>query len=122
MSRRRWRRAWKRSLVISTIVRVKLRDSPSGRARYHAIACRVCRDPRVASDSRLIVIALRSASPLNTLLIDIPSSASSPRPSLARSSMMAASAGRFATSTRPMSRSYQRNAGTSATFPCRMPS
>ena len=64
---------------------------------------------------------LVGASPENRLEIETPSSASSPSPLLARSSMTAASAGRLATSTRPSSRSYQRNAGTPAQVPCRMP-
>ena len=56
---------------------------------------------------------------MNRLEIEIPSSASSPRPVLARASMMAASSGRLATSTRPSSRSYHRNAGTPSEVPIR---
>ena len=77
-------------------------------------------DPR-ASLTRLIVIMRAGASPVNRLETETPSSASSPRPLLARSSMTAASAGRFATRTRPSSRSYHRNAGTPRAVPCRMP-
>ncbi len=50
-----------------------------------------------------------------------PPSASSPRPSEIRSSTIAASLGRLVTISRPVSRSYQRKAGTVATLPCMMP-
>ena len=64
---------------------------------------------------------LVAASPENRLEMDTPSSASSPSPVLARSSMIRASAGLLATRTRPSSRSYHRKAGTPARVPCRMP-
>ena len=73
---------------------------PSGRSRKRANTSRVRRDPRVTS-RRLIVIDAFAASPVNRLEIDTPSSASRPRPVLARDSMMEASSGRLATRTRP---------------------
>ena len=76
-------------------------------------------NPRDTS-SRLIVMDALGASPVNRLEIETPSSASSPCPVLARASMIEASCGRLATSTRPSSRSYQRNAGTPAALPIRI--
>ena len=64
----------------------------------------------------------RGASPVKRFPNASPSSASNPLPVAARCSMTAASAGRFAISTRPSSRSYQRKAGTPAIVPCRIPS
>src|SRR4051794_29684582 len=116
-----WRRACQRSLTTSARVLLKLRAKPLGEARNQAKARRVCVEPRRIS-TRLIVISERGASPVKMFEIDTPSSASSPRPFVARSSMTRASAGRLATSTRPSSRSYQRNAGTPSTVPCRIPS
>ena len=120
-SRRTCRRAWKRSLTISAIVRTKARMKPCGSVRNPANVRRFSTLLR-PSLARLIVRKARGASPVKMLETDTPSSASSPRPSLARSSMMAASAGRFATSSRPSSRSYHRNAGTRSMVPWRMPS
>ena len=97
-----------------------LRAKPSGRTTNRATVNRVSFDPRPRL-TLLIVIMLVGASPENRLEIETPSSASRPRPVLARSSMIAASAGWLATSTRPSSRSYHRNAGTPAQVPCRMP-
>jgi hypothetical protein len=57
---------------------------------------------------------------VNRFEIETPSSASRPWPLLARDSMIAASSGRFATRTRPSSRSYQRKAGTPAAVPWRI--
>ena len=119
-SRRRWERAWNRSFTTSTVVRVMLLANPSGRSTNLATAWRVSTDPR-ASFILLIVSMLVTASPENRLEMDTPSSARRPDPLLARSSMMVASAGRLATSTRPSSRSYHRKAGTPWQVPCRMP-
>ena len=65
-------------------------------------------------------MAAFGASPVNRLEIETPSSASRPWPVLARVSMIEASSGRLATSTRSRSRSYQRNAGTPSALPCRI--
>ena len=67
-----------------------------------------------------MVMAALGASPVNRLETETPSSASSPRPVLARFSMIEASSGRLATRTRPSSRSYQRKAGTPSALPWRM--
>ena len=82
---------------------------------------------RVSGDAprhrrRLIVIAVRRASPEKRLDTRDAVVGEQSLPVLARASMMAASAGRFATSTRPSSRSYHRNAGMPSMAPCRMPS
>ena len=64
-----------------------------------------------------MVIEALGASPVNRLEIETPSSASRPRPVLARASMIEASSGRLATRTRPRSRSYHRKAGTPSALP-----
>ena len=102
------------------MVREMLRAKPSGLTTKRATVWRVSFEPRPRL-ALLIVIMLVGASPENRLEIETPSSASSPSPVLARSSMRAASAGRLATTTLPSSRSYQRKAGTPAQVPCRMP-
>ena len=120
-SRRTCRRAWNRSLPISAMVRTNARMNPWGSVRNPANVRRFSTSLR-ESLARLIVRNERSASPVKMLETDTPPSASSPRPSLARSSMIAASAGRLATSNRPSSRSYQRKAGTRSMVPWRIPS
>src|SRR3954451_249870 len=119
-SRRRCCRAWNRSLKTSAVVRVRLREKPSGRATKRANVSGVWLEPRLRA-TLLIVTCDVGASPEKRLEIDTPPSARRPAPLLARLSMIAASAGRLATSTRPSSRSYQRNAGTPRQVPCRMP-
>ena len=118
-ARRRWRTAWNRSRTTSAMVRDRLRDRPSGRSMKRANTTRVRREPRDTS-ILLIVMAALGASPVNRLEMETPSSASRPCPVLARASMIEASCGRFATRTRPSSRSYQRNAGTPSALPIRM--
>ncbi len=101
------------------MVREKLRTMPSGRMRKRANTWRVRREPRDTS-RRLMVMAAFAPSPVNRFETETPSSASRPWPVLARASMIEASSGRLATSTRPSSRSYQRKAGTPSALPCRM--
>jgi hypothetical protein len=69
----------------------------------------------------LIVSRLVGASPEKTLEMLTPPSASSPCPSVRRCWMTAASLGWLATRSRPVSFSYQRNAGTWSLRPCRSP-
>jgi hypothetical protein len=69
----------------------------------------------------LNVSRLVGASPENTLLMLTPPSASRPRPVEIRFSTSAASRGRFVTTSRRVSFSYQRNAGTWVASPCMMP-
>ena len=85
-ARRRCCRAWNRSRSASAVVRAKLRAKPSGRSTNLATASRVSREPRPSS-TLLIVSMFVAASPENRLEIETPSSASSPRPVLARCSM-----------------------------------
>ena len=94
---------------------------PWGVARNQAKVCRATAEP-LLPPSRLMVRIALGASPVKRFPNPSPSSASNPLPVVARCSMIAASSGRFAISTRPSSRSYQRKAGTPATVPCRMPS
>ncbi len=96
-----------------------LRTRPSGWTRKRPTTSRVRRVARVTS-IRLMVIAARGASPVKMLETETPSSASRPNPVLALDSITEASAGRFATRTRPRSRSYHRKAGTPSAVPCRM--
>jgi hypothetical protein len=102
------------------VVRLTLRAKPSGLTTNLATVSRVSLEPRPRL-TLLIVIMLVGASPENRFEIETPSSARSPLPVLARSSMMAASAGLLATRTRPSSRSYHLKAGTPAHVPCSMP-
>ena len=69
----------------------------------------------------LIVSSAVGASPEKMLEMLTPPSASSPRPSLSRCWISAASLGWLATSSRPSSFSYQRNAGTCPLAPCSSP-
>src|SRR4051794_35665797 len=84
----------------------KLRDGPRRSARFL---------------SPLIVSRLVGASPEKMLEMLTPLSASSPRPSVRRDWITAASFGRLATSIWPVSFSYQRKAGTSPLRPCSRP-
>ena len=84
----------------------KLRDGPR----------RVVRFTRPLMVSRLV-----GASPEKMLEMLTPPSASSPRPSLSRAWITAASLGWLATSSVPVSFSYQRNAGTWSLRPCSSP-
>ena len=117
-SRRTARRAWNRSRKNSDTVRDSARVRPLGLATNVAAARRVTSPSRAR---RLIVRAAVGASPVNRLLTLAPPSTSRPRPVLSVSSMIAASAGRFATITRSLARSYQRNAGIPSITPCRIP-
>ena len=120
MSCRICRRAWVRSRTSSLVVRTTPRMKPSGRIRKRLNRRRPSRSPRRAP-TRLIVANVVGASPLNRLLTDTPPSASSPRPSECSASMSTASAGLFATKTRPVARSTQRKAGMPSVVPCRIP-
>ena len=88
--------------------------NPSGRQRNQPKARRVCRDPRVRC---IVLIDHRAPRGRHREQVGHrnPAVVNRPRPLLARCSIIVASAGRFATSTRPSSRSYQRNAGTRST-------
>jgi hypothetical protein len=100
-------------------VRDNARVRPLGLATKTAAARRVTAPPWTR---RLIVSAAVAASPVNRLLTLTPPSTSRPRPVVKVSSMTAASAGRLATITRSLARSYQRNAGIPSITPCRIPS
>ena len=75
-------------------------------------------EPGLTSFSPLIVSSEVGASPENRFEMLTPSSTSRPRPLPTRASMTAASSGRLATTSRPSSRSNQRNAGMPSLLPC----
>ena len=118
--RRTWRRAWNTSLAISPMVRMTARRMPAGWVKNAAYDCEGP-SPFLPSFRPLMVSSDVAASPENRFEMLTPSSASSPRPLPTRASMIAASSGRFATRSRPISRSYQRNAGMPSLLPCSSP-
>ena len=120
MSRRRDRDAWNRSRPSSLKVLDMLRANPPGLVRNRDSVTRACLVSRVRWIALMVAYAV-GASPVKRLLTETPSSTSSPRPSECLASIAAASAGLFATYTRPSARSTHRNAGIPSMVPCRMP-
>ena len=117
--RMRWRRACHSSLTISPTVSSRARTKTKGLAKNR----RYWRPGPSPSPmpARLITRWQVEASPLNIVEMLTPPPDNSPAPSDSRASTSAASPGRFVTTSRPSSFSYQRKAGMPSLVPCSNP-